>query len=112
MKYNPVKSMCMLFTRKQLNTFPVTLNGQQLVWCKHAKHLGNYVSWDLSEAKEIANKRSDLVGRVNTVLGNLNGVPLQAVLKVFRSKCCHYYGSMTWQYDLGCLKDFSTMWNK
>ena len=112
MTFNPTKTICVLFSRKPQETVPISLGGHQLVWCKFAKHLGNYISSDLRDAKEVSMKRSDLIGRVNTVLGNLHGVPRESVMKVFRSKCCHYYGSQAWQLDQNCVKDFATMWNR
>ena len=112
MTFNPTKSVCVAFSRKPLEPVSLKLGGRQFVWCDHTKHIGDYKSSDLREAKEISVKRSDLVGRVNTAIGNLQGVPAGGLVQVFRSKCCHYYGSQAWQYDQGCLKDFTTMWNR
>ena len=57
-------------------------------------------------------KSSDLIGRTNAVIGNLNGVQAENILKVYRSKCCHYYGTQAWQFQLNPLKDFTVMWNR
>ena len=38
----------------------------------------------MSDAKEMAFKKSDLVWRVNTLIGNLNGVAPEIVLKVLK----------------------------
>ena len=46
MSYNPVKSFCVLFSRKPQNTFSVKLEERELVWRTHAKHLGNYIASD------------------------------------------------------------------
>ena len=74
MSYNPVKSFCVLFSRKPQNTFSVKLEERELVWRTHAKHLGNYIASDLSEAKEMAYKRSDLVGRVKYTYGQFKRI--------------------------------------
>ena len=42
--------------------------GGKVEWADHVKHLGNIISYDLSEKKEIETKRGDLVGRFNFVI--------------------------------------------
>ena len=115
MTYNAEKSVCILFSRdKHLNrTLPeVRLEGKGLSWQKNVKHLGNYLSCDLSEAKDFTMKRSDLIGRSNTVIGNLSGLTVDIISKVFTSKCCHFYGTQIWDFSQHCLTDFTVAWNK
>ena len=115
MSFNPLKSVCILFSRGKYNmdTVPqIKLEGEILSWKQYVKHLGNYISHDLSETKDIAMKRSDIFGRVNTVIGNLTGVSPNIVSKVFTAKCCHFYGTQIWDFTQGSLRDFTVAWNR
>jgi hypothetical protein len=112
MEYNSSKSHCVLFTRKKTSTPDLTLNGQKLRWEKQAKHLGNIIACDLSEKSDGRLKRSDLVGRVNVIVGSLHELSTDIILKMFASQCCHYYGTQTWQLSSSALRDFCTMWNR
>ena len=43
-KYNPDKSECICFSRKNASIdYAMNLKGQKLKWVKKIKHLGNYV---------------------------------------------------------------------
>jgi hypothetical protein len=116
MSFNPSKSVCILFCRnkKNMDCLPtIKLDGKTLSWCTSVKHLGNYISHDLSETVDIRMKRSDLVGRVNTVIGNLSGLPADIISKVFKTKCCHFYGTQIWDFNNHrSLKEFLVMWNR
>ena len=57
-------------------------------------------------------KRADLIGRSNTVIGNLTGLTVDIISKVFTSKCCHFYGTQIWDFSQHCLTDFTVAWNK
>ena len=112
-KYNATKSMCMLFTRSKNQHPPsVTLNGFPMKWVTEIKHLGNYLSHDLNEASEIQHKRCDLIGRVNSLLGNMSGAPIEVMKKVFLSDCCHFYGCEAWIYKDQSIDSFHKMWNR
>ena len=112
MSYNPTKSHCVLFSRKRRIPPELTLNGQTLKWDKQAKHLGNVISSDLDEHQDVRHKRSDLVGRVNSVSGNLYELSNDIIMKMFSSQCCHYYGTQTWQFSTSTVGHFRTMWNR
>lgn len=111
--YNAKKSMCMLFTRQRASTHPdITLNGQKMDWVDQVKHLGSILSRDLKEDKEIQYKEGDLVGRVNSLLGNLGDAPAGILRQVFLSDCCHFYSATAWQFRDASVQSFHTMWNR
>ena len=113
MEYNPKKTVCVLFSRKRKKTLPVImLNGTQLQWCDHVKHLGNYVDCDLKETTEIRMKRSDLVGRVNSMIVTLGKSKDIIVRKIFNSECAHFYGAQAWSFEDNHVNEFQTMWNR
>jgi len=112
MAYNPLKSMCVLFSRRKPVVPSLTLNGQYLKWENHVKHLGNVLASDLSEKQDVRMKRGDLAGRTNVMIGNLHEMSTDIILKIFSSQCCHYYGTQIWQFSKSSLGDFCTMWNR
>ena len=113
MSYNPNKSFCVHFSRKKSPTGDVFLDGNKLNWLTEAKHLGNYISSDLKESREVAMKKSDFVGRVNNLISFSPQLTSRNVLMtVFRSQCCHFYGMQAWQLSDPSVTDFYTMWNK
>ncbi len=72
--YNAKMSMFLAFDRtKDLSgdyndSIPIFLNGSKLQWVKCVTHLGNYISYDLSEEEEIRHKKGDFILRVNGLL--------------------------------------------
>ncbi len=71
--YNAKKSMCLAFDRTKYlsgeynDSIPIFLNGNKLQWVKCVEHLGNYISYDLSE-EEIRHKKGDFMWQVNGLL--------------------------------------------
>ena len=113
MFFNPVKSVCTMFTKKRINSFPsVYLCGDKLSWVQQVKHLGSILSGSLSEGPEIALKRGDLVGRTNVVVSTLHKAPDDVILEVFKTQVCHFYGAAAWDFNDPRVNDFHTMWNR
>ena len=97
-RFNPKKSICMTFTFDRGRADPhISIGDTPLQWSKTVKHLGNYIEYNLNESAEISRKRGDLFGRVNSMLGNLQGMPSDVLMKVFESQCCHLYGCQAWR---------------
>ena len=111
MQFNPKKSVCVHFSRTPNITPRMTLAGKELSWVKRVKHLGNYLCQDLSSQYEIQMKRSDLVGRVNTVIANLGNAPGNVLSTVFNTQCCHFYGAQAWDLTSTHVKAFGIMWH-
>ncbi len=69
--------MCLSFDRtKDLSrdyndSIPIFLNGSKLQLVKCVKHLGNYISYDLSEEEEeIRHKKGEFIWRVKGLLSD------------------------------------------
>ena len=54
-----------------------------LHWKDSVKHLGIFISNDLSEDEKIMYKQCDFIGRVNSVCANFKSVPRDGVSKIF-----------------------------
>lgn len=76
------------------------------------RHLGNYIEYNLNESGEISRKRGDLFGRVNSMLGNLQGMPSNILLRVFESQCCHLYGCQAWRLCDTAVNKMRTAFNR
>jgi hypothetical protein len=111
--FNPKKTVCVMFGRSSYQLKQtVCLNGKTLPWCDHVKHLGNILSSDLSESREVSKKRSDFIGRINGLIGTLQSIQLSSIIKVFQSQCCFYYGSEAWNLADGNIQKFHTAFNR
>ena len=112
MEFNFKKTVCVKFGRHIPCNQTVYLNGIILPWHNHAKHLGNVLSSDISECKEISKKRSEFIGRVNGLLGTLKSVQVKSLMKVFQSQCCYYYGVEAWNLRNPDVNKFHTAFNR
>ena len=113
--YNPTKTVCIYFSgKRRYNADPIEvhLNGKKLSWVKNAKHLGNFISWNLSEECEINAKISDFIGRTNSLLANFKGVDRSIVSNIFRSQCYHLYGCQAWSLGSKYIDKFDVTWRK
>lgn len=111
-RYNPDKTVCMLFSKKDLCKPSVELCGIRLKWVESVKHLGTYLDSNMSESTEINKKKHDLVQRVNYILSTLGNCDDKIIKTVFNSKCAHFYGCQSWNLLDKVVKDFQTMWNR
>lgn len=111
-KYNPDKTVCMLFSKKDQPDFNVALNGKRLSWVKNTKYLGNYLDSDMTEKTDVRMKRSDMVYRVNHSIATLGKCKKEVMVNIFNSKCCHFYGTQAWNLHDNNILQFQTMWNR
>ena len=111
--YNPLKTVCVLFSRRRKLVYPdVHLKGTLLQWKDEVKHLGNYFESSLRETKEVRMKKSDVIQRTNSVVVNLGKSKVEIVRKVFNSQCSHFYGTEAWRFSDSAVKEFQTCWNR
>ena len=111
-EYNPTKTVCIRFSKKEGPTPEIHLSGTPLKWVKSVKDLGIFVDSDLRETTEIRHKRGDLIGRANTMMANLGKCPDKVIRKVFNTQCVHLYGAQAWNLTDSAIKDFQVMWNR
>ena len=113
LQFNPSKSVCVCFRKeKNFDITPLTLSGALLKWSDSVRHLGHTLMFNLSEEKEIAIKRGDLVGRSNVLMSNFANMNHDVRLKVFHSQCAHLYGCQSWNLSDHNVKYFHTMYNR
>ena len=113
MLFNPTKSACIAFSKKPLPSIPnVHLMGNQLQWVQRIKHLGNYISSQLSEEDEINFKKGELISKCNMLLANMSNVTEEVKMKVFQSQCCSFHGSQAWHLRDKLVQSFHKLYNR
>jgi exonuclease III len=115
--YNSKKSMCMVFSigkQTDLSTMPkIYLNGKALSWVNKVKHLGIYLTSDLSEDEDIRHKQSDFIGRVNSLMYTYGFATSDVLTILLDSKCSHFYGCESWDLSQSSvINRIATTWNK
>ena len=113
--FNAKKTVCILFSgkhRQRIVPPVIYMNNKELEWKQSAKHLGNIVTYDLSEQAEIMQKRNYFIGRTNSLIANLKHVDKNVSSMVFMSQCCHLYGSQAWSLASNSISSFSRTWRK
>jgi hypothetical protein len=90
-EYNPIKTVCVAFSRRKVCVkSDIYLSGQKLRWVDSVKHLGNHLEANLSESKEITMKKNDLIQRVNTLIVTLGKSSDAVISRVLNSQYCHF----------------------
>jgi hypothetical protein len=87
------------------------LAGQPIKWVSVIKHLGNFIRADLKESTEIANKRSDFIGRINGMLATFFKASDNIKSEIFNKQCCHFYGAEAWNMAAQEVETFRKTWN-
>ena len=113
--YNASKTVCIFFNGKRYygNHPPdVFLNDSKLNWVLKVKHLGNTITWNLSEENEINNKIGDFIGRTNSLIANFKFTHRNILSHVFCTQCCHLYGCQAWALDSKYMGKFDVAWRR
>ncbi len=91
----------------------VIINESKLQWVKCVKHLGNDISYDLSEEEEIRHKKSDFIWQVNGLLiGYCDAHPEVKIMYLLNSYCCQFYRSQAWSFSDSKTDQMATAWNR
>ena len=51
-----------------------------------------------------ADNQSDLISRINSLLYKFGNTDSQVLMKLFVSKCCHFYGCESWNFNQAVLE--------
>ena len=89
---------------------PIYLNGVHVSIVEHEKHLGNYVSTNISDRNSIANV-CDLYQRSNLLL-HLRVCDSQTLDCLHKTYCMHLYGSELWNLNCYYVDEFRVAWRK
>ena len=91
--FNPSKTKLLCFNLDPLSEIPpIYLNGVQISIVEHEKHLGNYISTNISDRNIIANV-CDLYQRSNLLISDFRVCDSQTLDCLHKTYCMHMYGS-------------------
>ena len=90
---------------------PIYLNGVQISIVEHEKHLGNYISTNISDRNIIANV-CDLYQRSNLLISDFRVCDSQTLDCLHKTYCMHMYGSELWNLNCKYVDEFRVAWRK
>ena len=98
--FNPNKSKLLCFNVDHTDVIPQTyLNGEVIPVVDSDKHLGNYISTNITD-RNIIDNICDLYQRSNRVISDFRVCDSNALDSLHRTYCMHMYGCELW--DLNC----------
>ena len=113
---NPLKSKtkCIVFSKRakdRVNLAPIKLDGQVLPWVEKVNHLGCILEQDNSMKMDIAAKRGQFIGKINSLLQEFHFVDSTTLIKLVDTFAMTFYGSSLWNLrSRECERLYNT-WN-
>lgn len=113
-KFNEKKSICIYFKNHKLDEMPpvIMMANKRLAWSNQVKHLGNFITNNLSENTDIIHKANDMTFQFNKLMSNFSHANIESLKLLFNQHCTAFYGAETWRLSAIELKLFYTRWNK
>ena len=91
------KTKCMSFLKSERSLNKIKLNGIDLPWVTHAKHLGNTINnVEHGISKDIMEKRASYINRNNELLQEFSFADPLTLVKVNNLFNTSFYGSTLW----------------
>ena len=104
--FNSLKTKLLCFNLDSLSEVsPRYQNGVQISIVEHEKHLGNYVSTNISDRNIIANV-CDLYQRSNLLISDFRVCDSQTLDCLHKTYCMHMYGSELWNLNCNYVDKF------
>ena len=91
---------------------PITLNGVVLKWKTKVLHLGNYVTYNLSDHDDIMFKKGVFISQVNKLNVKFSAVSSMLRGFLFQNYCCSWYGCQNWDLYGSDIDRMQIEWNK
>ena len=110
--FNRNKSKLLCFNVDHTDVIPQTyLNGEVIPVVDSDKHLGNYISTNITD-RNIIDNICDLYQRSNRVISDFRVCDSNALDSLYRTYCMHMYGCELWDLNCNYIKDFKVAWRK
>ena len=111
--FNAKKSICIKIGPNGTQpTKTVRIFDSAIPWTTRVKHLGNYITSDLSDDADIVMKKAKFISQVNTVNVKFASVPSLIRGRLLQNYCCSWYGCQTWDAVGKSVQQLNTEWNK
>ena len=92
-------------------TLDVALNGAPIPVVKSCKHLGVEIGTNAVK-HNVERAAHDMIRRTNLLISNYSHSNWHVLMSLFRTYCCHFYGSPLWKLDLRSIEYLITTWRK
>jgi len=88
------------------------IDGQRIPIVDKFVHLGHTIDSQLDDTNEILTKRNQLSGKINNVLCYFQCCDPAVKIKLMRSYCSDFYGSVLWDMSLSTVESVCIAWRK
>ena len=108
------KTKCLVFSkhvRARQDILPILLNQDPLPWVDTVKHLGNKLESDNSMRQDIAMKKGNFIGKVNSLSQEFHFASPDVLLKVIDTYCTSVHGSGLWDLYSNACERLYKAWN-
>lgn len=109
--FNTKKTHCICYSSKPPdNLRPVFLNGVSIPWQPQVKYLGTIFVSNLSDQKDISQKKSIFISYVNRLNSIFSKAPVELKVHLLQVYCSSWYGCQAWQLDTRDTSAMNTAW--
>ena len=99
-KFNPVKTKCMVFSQKRNNAAQlptICVAGRDVDWVEKFKYLGTLITPNLADRCDIEDKRAHFIRSANYVLSTFAIAPANVKSRLIQTYCTSIHGSQSWK---------------
>ena len=86
------------------------LNNTYITWQSQVKYLRTLYQSNLSDEKDIPQKRGIFISAVNRLNSVFSNIPADVKVHLLQIYCSSWYGCQSWQLDTSFTKDMNTAW--
>ena len=109
--FNAKKTNCICYSSNPpVNLRQLRLNNTCITWQSQVKYLGTLFQSNLSDEKDIRQKRGIFISAVNRLNSVFSNVPADIKVHLLQIYCSSWYGCQSWQLDTSFTKDMNTAW--
>jgi len=113
--FNATKSATMFIARRKVRIYDdlqFLIDGKRIPTVEELPHLGHIVTSTLDKKSDILAKRNSLCGKINNVLCYFTKCDPFVKLKLVRSYCSDFYGSVLWEMSHNTIESICVAWRK
>lgn len=109
LEFNASKSECIVFRKSYTIEYPeIKFNDMTLKWKNKIEYLGHIIKFNLDDTDDLKYRKGKLYCDFNDLLSTFHFINIDIFLKLFKSYCCSFFGSVTYNY---CDVNFSILGN-
>ena len=90
----------------------ITMNGEPILWKSQIRHLGNFITHDLSDLNDITYKKGVFISQVNRLNVGFPFVSSGVKSHLLQTYCCSFYECQTWDLYGKHVNQLNVEWNK